>query len=167
MEEQSLELERLKRSLNAKEEVERSQIEAVHTLTARIKNQESEILTLQEKLDNALNKMEAYKTSLDAAKTFVLSTSIVRRIINFSHNVITFAVAVNYSDSSDTKMRLSATEDELKRALENAGESCQLSAQVQDLRVKLRKSEEAHVRFVNGRKSNKRQILFLNLIAHV
>jgi len=63
-----MELERLKRSLYAKEEVERSQIEAVHTLTAKTKKQEKEILTLQEKLDNAVQKMEAYKKSLDAAK---------------------------------------------------------------------------------------------------
>lgn len=68
LEEQSSELERLKRSLYAKEEIERTQIEAVHTLTARIKKQETDILSLQEKLDNALNKMDAYKTSLDATK---------------------------------------------------------------------------------------------------
>lgn len=54
--------------MHAKEEVERSQIEAVHTLTAKTKKQEKEILTLQEKLDNAVHKMEAYKKSLDAAK---------------------------------------------------------------------------------------------------
>lgn len=68
IEEQNTELERLKRSLHAKEEVERSQIEAVHTLTAKTKKQEKEILTLQEKLDNTVHKMEAYKKSLDAAK---------------------------------------------------------------------------------------------------
>lgn len=68
IEEQNTELERLKRSLHAKEEVERSQIEAVHTLTAKTKKQEKEILTLQEKLDNVMHKMEAYKKSLDAAK---------------------------------------------------------------------------------------------------
>lgn len=68
IEEQNTELERLKRSLYAKEEVERSQIEAVHTLTAKTKKQEKEILTLKEKLDNVVHKMEAYKKSLDAAK---------------------------------------------------------------------------------------------------
>lgn len=71
IEEQNTELERLKRSLYAKEEVERTQIEAVHTLTAKTKKQEREILTLQEKLDNTVHKMEAYKESLDAAKTLV------------------------------------------------------------------------------------------------
>lgn len=71
IEEQNTELERLKRSLHAKEEVERSQIEAVHTLTAKTKKQEKEILTLQEKLDNTVHKMEAYKKSLDAAKMWI------------------------------------------------------------------------------------------------
>lgn len=71
IEEQNSELERLKRSLHAKEEVERSQIEAVHTLTAKTKKQEKEILTLQEKLNTTVHKMEAYKKSLDAAKVLV------------------------------------------------------------------------------------------------
>lgn len=69
LEELNLELDRLKRSLNAKEEVERSQIEAVHTLTAKTKKQEKEILSLQENLDMAINKMDAYKKSFEAAKT--------------------------------------------------------------------------------------------------
>ncbi|XP_011881931.1 PREDICTED: TATA element modulatory factor-like [Vollenhovia emeryi] len=118
IEEQNTELERLKRSLHAKEEVERSQIEAVHTLTAKTKKQEKEILMLQEKLDNAVNKMEAYKKSLDAAKV----------------------------DLTETKKKLAATEEELKEAVDNAAESCQLFAQVEDLKLKYRQAEEAHVK---------------------
>ncbi|XP_076627885.1 TATA element modulatory factor isoform X2 [Colletes latitarsis] len=118
MEEQTSELERLKRSLHAKEEVERSQIEAVHTLTAKTKKQEKEILTLQEKLDNTLHRMDAYKKSLDAAKI----------------------------DLTETKKLLTATEAELKEATNNAGESCQLLAQVEELKVKLRESEEMRVK---------------------
>ncbi|XP_054009031.1 TATA element modulatory factor isoform X1 [Hylaeus anthracinus] len=118
MEEQTSELERLKRSLHAKEEVERSQIEAVHTLTAKTKKQEKEILTLQEKLDNALHKMDAYKKSLDAAKM----------------------------DLTETKKLLAVTETELKDATNSAGESCQLLAQVEELKVKLRESEEMRVK---------------------
>ncbi|XP_076680234.1 TATA element modulatory factor isoform X2 [Andrena cerasifolii] len=118
IEEQTSELERLKRSLHAKEEVERTQIEAVHTLTAKTKKQEKEILTLQERLDNALHKMDAYKNSLDAAKM----------------------------DLSETKKLLAATELELKDATTNAGESCQLLAQVEELKIKLRESEETHVK---------------------
>lgn len=68
-------MERLKRSLYAKEEVERTQIEAVHTLTAKTKKQEKEILTLQEKLENTMHKMDAYKKSLDAAKMSVIQNN--------------------------------------------------------------------------------------------
>ncbi|XP_043258588.1 TATA element modulatory factor [Colletes gigas] len=118
MEEQTSELERLKRSLHAKEEVERSQIEAVHTLTAKTKKQEKEILTLQEKLDNTLHRMDAYKKSLDAAKI----------------------------DLTETKKLLAATETELKEATNSARESCQLLAQVEELKVKLRESEEMRVK---------------------
>ncbi|KYQ53286.1 TATA element modulatory factor [Trachymyrmex zeteki] len=118
IEEQNTELERLKRSLHAKEEVERSQIEAVHTLTAKTKKQEKEILTLQEKLDNTVHKMEAFKKSLDAAK----------------------------ADLTETKKKLLVTEEELKEAVDNAGESCQLFAQVEDLKLKYRQAEEAHVK---------------------
>ncbi|KAL0099116.1 hypothetical protein PUN28_020278 [Cardiocondyla obscurior] len=118
IEEQNTELERLKRSLHAKEEVERSQIEAVHTLTSKTKKQEKEILTLQEKLDNTMHKMEAYKKSLDAAKV----------------------------DLAETKKKLLTTEEELKEAVDNAAESCQLFAQVEDLKLKYRQAEEAHVK---------------------
>ncbi|XP_066595257.1 TATA element modulatory factor-like [Prorops nasuta] len=118
IDEQSSELERLKRSLYAKEEVERSQIEAVHTLTAKTKKQEKEILLLQEKLDTVVQKMEAYKKSLEAAKM----------------------------ELTETKKNLIDTEEELKQAVENAGESCQLSAQVEDLKLKLRQAEEIRVK---------------------
>lgn len=118
IDEQNLELERLKRSLHAKEEVERTQIEAVHTLTAKTKKQEKEILILQEKLDNALYKMDAYKKSLEAAKL----------------------------DLTETKKNLVATEQELKEAIDNASESCQLFAQVEELKIKLRQAEESHVK---------------------
>ncbi|KAI4499560.1 hypothetical protein M0802_005456 [Mischocyttarus mexicanus] len=118
IEEQTSELERLKRSLYAKEEVERTQIEAVHTLTAKTKKQEKEILTLQEKLDNAMHKMDAYRKSLEVAKL----------------------------ELTETKKNLLATEQELKEAVDSASESCQLFAQVEELKIKLRQTEEANVK---------------------
>ncbi|XP_015175996.1 PREDICTED: TATA element modulatory factor-like isoform X2 [Polistes dominula] len=118
IEEQTSELERLKRSLYAKEEVERTQIEAVHTLTAKTKKQEKEILTLQEKLDNTMHKMDAYKKSLEAAKL----------------------------ELAETKKNLVTTEQELKEAVDSASESCQLFAQVEELKIKLRQTEEANVK---------------------
>ncbi|KAH0947346.1 hypothetical protein HN011_005049 [Eciton burchellii] len=131
IEEQNTELERLKRSLHAKEEVERSQIEAVHTLTAKTKKQEKEILTLQEKLDNTVHKMEAYKKSLDAAKM----------------------------DLTETRKKLLATEEELKEAIDNAGETCQLLGQVENLKLKCRQSEESHVKREESLKHENNELL--------
>jgi hypothetical protein len=61
-------VERLKRSLAAKDEVERTQIEAVHQLTARTKRQEKELSSLHGELDDANHKLETTKESLELAK---------------------------------------------------------------------------------------------------
>ncbi|XP_015127902.1 TATA element modulatory factor [Diachasma alloeum] len=131
LEELTSELERLKRSLHAKEEVERSQIEAVHTLTARAKKQDKDITMLQEKLDTTVQKMNAYKMSLDAAK----------------------------AELTETKINFTTVEEELKQALDNAGESCRLGAQVEDLKAKLRQTEENHVRKIESIKLEKSELL--------
>jgi hypothetical protein len=68
IEDLSSETDRLKRSLTAKEEVERSQIEAVHQLTAKNKKLESEVAKLQGQLDDLTQKYDTAKKSLDAAK---------------------------------------------------------------------------------------------------
>ena len=62
------ETDRLKRSLSAKEEVERSQIDAVHQLTAKNKKLEAEVNSLKGHLDDLTQKYETTKKSLDAAK---------------------------------------------------------------------------------------------------
>lgn len=131
LEELNSEVERLKRSLYAKEEVERSQIEAVHTLTARVKKQEKEITTLQEKLDTTVHKMNAYKTSLDAAK----------------------------AELTETKLNFTTAEEELKQALGNAGESCRLSALVEDLKAKLRLADENYIKKIEVAKQENIDLL--------
>lgn len=68
VEELSSETERLKRSLVAKDEVERTQIEAIHQLTAKNKKMENEINQLKEQLDDLTQKYETLKKSHDAAK---------------------------------------------------------------------------------------------------
>lgn len=67
LEELNQEVERLKRSLSAKEEVERSQIEAVHQLTARTKRQEKDLAVLRGQLDDANQKVETLRVSLEGA----------------------------------------------------------------------------------------------------
>lgn len=59
------EIERLKRSLAAKEDVERSQIEAVHQLTARVKKQDAEILAIKEVRDYFQKLAESSQETLD------------------------------------------------------------------------------------------------------
>lgn len=71
IEEQISELERLKRSLRAKEEVELSQIDAVYSLTARTKTLEKEISTLQKQLENMIHNADTYKKNLDTTKMLV------------------------------------------------------------------------------------------------
>lgn len=68
MEELSSETERLKRTLTAKEEVERTQIEAVHQLTAKNKKLEKECSQFQSELEDITVKHDTIKKSLDAAK---------------------------------------------------------------------------------------------------
>ena len=65
------EIERLKRSLVAKEDVERSQIEAVHQLTARVKKQEGEILSMKEQRDHFQRLSENAQAALDSTNKYV------------------------------------------------------------------------------------------------
>lgn len=53
-----------------------------------------------------------------------------------------------YRDLTETKKNLIDTEQELKQAVDNASESCQLFAQVEELKIKLRQTEEANVKLV-------------------
>ncbi|XP_055616408.1 TATA element modulatory factor [Toxorhynchites rutilus septentrionalis] len=62
------ETERLKRSLSAKEEVERSQIDAVHKLSSEKKKLEKEKGSLKSQLEDQTQKFETLRNSFDFAK---------------------------------------------------------------------------------------------------
>lgn len=62
------ETERLKRSLSAKEDVERSQIEAVHKLSSEKRKFEKDNLQLKSSLDDLQQKVNTIQTSFEAAK---------------------------------------------------------------------------------------------------
>ncbi|XP_041986284.1 TATA element modulatory factor [Aricia agestis] len=66
--EQTAEIERMKRSLAAKEEVEVSQIEAVYRLTTANNKLEAEVEELRSQLDDTQAKLEVCRTSAEAAK---------------------------------------------------------------------------------------------------
>ncbi|KAJ9575477.1 hypothetical protein L9F63_007682, partial [Diploptera punctata] len=111
----SEEVERLKRSLAAKDEVERTQIEAVHQLTARTKRQEKELANIRGQLDDTTHKLDTTKESLDLAK----------------------------KELTEYKRTKTALEKELKEA-KLSEEREQLLAQIEDLRLKLQQAEEQH-----------------------
>lgn len=52
----------------------------------------------------------------------------------------------NNRELIETKEKLRVMEEELKEAVNNAGESCELFAQVENLKLKYRQAEEAHVK---------------------
>lgn len=58
----------------------------------------------------------------------------------------TFNFVFFLSELIETKEKLRDTQEELKLAIENAGESSQLLMQVEDLKKKLRQAEENHVK---------------------
>ncbi|XP_021189376.3 TATA element modulatory factor [Helicoverpa armigera] len=66
--EQTTELDRLKRSMAAKEELEVSQIEAVYRLTTANKKLETELMETKSLLDDTTHKLEGSRLSLDSAR---------------------------------------------------------------------------------------------------
>ncbi|XP_017469865.1 PREDICTED: TATA element modulatory factor isoform X1 [Rhagoletis zephyria] len=63
------ELDRLKKTLNAKEEVERSQIEAVHKMSSEKRKLEDENAQLRSKLEDLQSKWATLQSSFEAAKS--------------------------------------------------------------------------------------------------
>lgn len=68
IEELTDEMERLKKSLSAKDEVERSQIEAVHKLSSEKRKLDRENSQLKSQLDDTTQKLKTLQTSFEAAK---------------------------------------------------------------------------------------------------
>lgn len=68
LDELSDEVDRLKRTLSAKDEVERTQIEAVHNLSGIRKRLDKEVAQLRSKLEDAEQKLATVQTSFEAAK---------------------------------------------------------------------------------------------------
>lgn len=62
------ELERLKKTLNAREEVERSQIEAVHKMSSEKRRLEDESAQQRSKLEDLQSKLSTLQSSFEAAK---------------------------------------------------------------------------------------------------
>ncbi|KAF7269317.1 hypothetical protein GWI33_017640 [Rhynchophorus ferrugineus] len=121
----SMETERLKKSLSAKEEVERSQIEAVHNLTTKNKKIESELTKLRGQLDDLNQKYDTTKKSLDAAK---------KELIDKNKTATELLMKQQHLESLENEKKITESQNE------------EVINQLDDLRYQLRKSEEEHVK---------------------
>lgn len=68
IEEQTLELERSKKSLSAKEDVEKSQIQAIHKLTSEKQKLTKDLANAKSELEDTVQRLKTIQTSFDAAK---------------------------------------------------------------------------------------------------
>lgn len=68
IEELTLELERVKKSLSAKEEMEKSQIQAIHKLTSEKQKLIKEVAQLKSDLDDTTQRLNTVQTSFDAVR---------------------------------------------------------------------------------------------------
>lgn len=68
IDEMSMELERSKKSLSAKDEIERNQMEAVHKLTSENKKLSKEMAKVKSELEDMTQRSKTLQTSFDAAK---------------------------------------------------------------------------------------------------
>ncbi|KAJ1529876.1 hypothetical protein ONE63_006608 [Megalurothrips usitatus] len=141
------EVERLKRSLAAKEEVERSQIEAVYQLTARVKKQDGEILAIKEQRDNFQRIAESAQTSLDSTNKELQSAKAReegadQRVKEATQNVEESARAeleAALSAAQQHKRQIMAQMDVMREQLAQA--ECQYSRRESELLQRLESAE--------------------------
>ncbi|XP_044760482.1 TATA element modulatory factor-like [Coccinella septempunctata] len=124
LEDLTSENDRLKRTVNAKEEVERTQIEAVNNLTSKNKKLENDLAKVKSELDDQVQKYETLKKSLEAA----------RKELN-DKNKIT-------NQLSAKEQMLEALENEKKVA---ESQSQDIINQLQYLRMKLHECESEYL----------------------
>uniref|UniRef100_A0A2M4BA20 Putative transcription factor tmf tata element modulatory factor n=1 Tax=Anopheles marajoara TaxID=58244 RepID=A0A2M4BA20_9DIPT len=117
------EAERLKRSLSAKEEVERSQIDAVHKLSSEKRKLERECATLKGQLDDHVQRLETLRKSFDFA----------RKELNEQSE--------SYQGLLKRSSKLQSVESEYGAVVR---QNELLSGQVEELREQLRRGEHEH-----------------------
>lgn len=141
------ETERLKRSLSAKENVERSQIEAVHKLSSECKKLEEENSKVTSQNEDLTQKFETMKASFDAAKKELLdlkkeNKEMSKKISDFN------AIQTEKQEAQSQNQQMSDVITELKRKWKQSEE--QQSQATATLRQEntnlLRQLEEAEFR---------------------
>ncbi|XP_068081731.1 TATA element modulatory factor isoform X2 [Anabrus simplex] len=145
LEELSQEVERMKRSLTAKEEVERTQIEAVHQLTAKCKRQEKELAGLRSQLEEANQNVGSLKNTVELLR---------RELSENKKLLVTKEKELNEARLSAelaVRQEMMAALDESRQAEQEEREA--LLAQVDELHLRLRQAEETYL----GRETAMRQ----------
>lgn len=122
---QNQQIDRLKRTVSSKEELETSQTEAVYKLTNSNKKLDLELNKTKSALDDALIKLETTKTSLDVAKKELTELQRNRTDINRKKEALT-----------------SLERDKAQLDVENE----QLRRQLEDLRTKMVQEEQKWAR---------------------
>ncbi|XP_037824548.1 TATA element modulatory factor [Lucilia sericata] len=132
------EVERLKKTLSAKEEVERTQIEAVHKMTSENQRLNSDNSQLRSKLDDTQQKLNTLQRSFDAVKTELQQRS------------------KQHSDLSRTAENVQAAEKE--KALAKA-ENQELQKQLLELREKIKSTEQQAMKRDQQLREENRQLM--------
>ncbi|XP_058835758.1 TATA element modulatory factor [Topomyia yanbarensis] len=132
------ESERLRRSLSAKEEVERSQIEAVHKLCSDKRKLEKENGSLKSQLDDQIQKLETLKKSFEFAKKELTEKT------EAYHELV-------------RKSSLLATMETEHGNMQRLNE--QISTELEDMREKVRRSEAEHVQRIQRLKNENAELL--------
>ncbi|XP_055371109.1 TATA element modulatory factor [Condylostylus longicornis] len=117
------EVERLKKSLTAKEEVERTQIEAINKLSSNKRKLEKENETQKSQIEDLTSKIETLRTSLDAAK---------KELLDKHHS---------HQEMSKKQEVLASIEIENKNIQSHNAELC---SKLEEMREKLRNNESEH-----------------------
>lgn len=132
------EVERLKKTLSAKEDVERTQIEAVHKMTSENQRLSTENSQLRSKLDDTQQKLSTLQRSFDAVKAELQQRS------------------KQHSDLSRTAENVQAVEKE--KALAKA-ENQELQKQLQELREKIKNTEQQNMKRDQQLREENRQLM--------
>ncbi|CAH0693899.1 unnamed protein product [Spodoptera exigua] len=139
--EQSAELDRMKRSIAAKEELEVSQIEAVYRLTTANKKLETELMETRSQLDDTQQKLEGSRASLEGARRELAelqrgSADLARRAAAAQHahetaqradhdlRALRAELAQLREDRRNEEKKWVAREEALRRELQEAREAC-------------------------------------------
>lgn len=134
----SLETDRLKKSLSAKEDVERTQIEAVHNLTTKNKKLESEMMKLKSQLDDLTQKYDTTKKSLDAAK---------KELSEKNKTASELLAKQQHLESLENEKKMTESQNE------------EVINQLDDLRYQLQKTEEEYMKKEQNLKKENGELL--------